>query len=121
MVSGLSPPPPRLSPSGLEMYNNTKTYLIFHGAGDENSKRLSNLSWIPTAHKSAGDESFLSDREEAKSKLCWLERPASPHPTPTPSHPHPAPAGIFMRREEETESQQRKSLDSSKSLHLIFR
>lgn len=45
---------------------------------------------IPTAHKSASDERFLSGREDAKSKLCW------PEGLSTTIHPLPEPAGIFM-------------------------
>ena len=54
--------------------NNTKTAIIFVVGGEENPKSLSNLrGGIPTAHKSAGDESFFS---EAESKLCWPEGPS---------------------------------------------
>lgn len=62
-----------------------KNSIYFYKGGEQNPKRLSNLrGGIPTAHKSASDESFFSDWEKAESKLCWPEGLLH-HPPPSPS------------------------------------
>lgn len=71
-------PPPCLLPLTLEKYNNTKTACIFM-EGVRSIQKDFLISGGPRRPiNQASDESFLSDWEEAKSKLRRPERPAPP-------------------------------------------
>lgn len=69
-------------------------------------KRLYNLWGNPTAHKSASDDSFFSDREEAE-RHC-----VHPRAHPTTLQPLPEPTGIFTSRPDRKRTENLKTTES---------
>jgi len=70
--------PPRAWPLNLKKNTTTQKQLFFLWRGEEDSKRLSDPKGSAAAHKSARDESFLSDQEKAERK----PHPPSAEPAP---------------------------------------
>lgn len=96
---------------GLGDVQKHKNSIFIYRAGEENSKRLSNL-WGESQrpiNQPVMKVSFPTGRRQ-KANCAGLRGP----------HPFPAPAGIFMSREEETAFQERKSLEERRTFDSSF-